>query len=294
MFKDAYDHCKSYRNEKTLPNGDIVVILTSNPEAKNWFSHYDLEGNIYVVTHDISDGLKHIEEKYFCAYELVCNILQNAMQLDVNEPKHWEKYIHFSPEGCMNDFCVNKTQIRLKFRTADICPSCYQYALKMGVTTPMILQIKSIAEKIRTEVITVPELNVNEISDIVFDFKTNSIYLQDSLFELNLINLPKAIYVFFMMHPEGFSLHQFRNIDYDFFRIYSWINLSSDKILSKESITKTTKNLRTGDTLSKKISEINTKIKKNIGEPLANAYCIVYENTKYKINLPKEKIRIIE
>ena len=296
LFEEAYRHCKNYRNEKELPINDYVVILTTSSESNNWFSHYDLEANIYVITHDISEGLKYIHEKYFCAYEIVCNILQNAMQLNVHEPKHWEKYIHFAPAGCMNDFCVNKSQIRLKFKTADICPSCYKYALELGVTTAMISQIKAIGEKIRLEVITTPELNINEISNIVYDKKQKSLYLKDTGKELELVNLSKAIYAFFMLHPEGVSLHQFSNVDFDFYKTYKDINeaKSNDRIRSNETLRKTTKNLGTGDTLSKKISEINSYIKKLIDEPFASYYCIALEDSKYKINLPIEKIEIID
>ena len=186
-YLDAFGHCRHYRSEKSLPDEDAVVILTSNVEADNWFSHYDLKGNIFVVAHDISDGVKFIEKKYFCAYEIVCNILQNAMQLDVRIMEH-EKYIHKAPQGCMNDFCATKSQIILKFRTAEICPSCYNYAKTVGVKTPLILQIKAIAEKISSNVKTVPELDVNDLSNIVYDKNNQSIYLKDSGMELGLNN----------------------------------------------------------------------------------------------------------
>jgi len=296
LFEDAFGHCQNYRSEQNLPKNDYVVIITTSTEANGWFSHYDLEGNIYVVAHDISDGVKHIEKKYFFAYEIVCNILQNAMQLDVHEPRHRKLYIHKAPQGCMNDFCDTKTQIMLKFKTADICPTCYQYALKRGLTTPMISQIKAIGEKIRLEVITTPELNVNEISNIVYNKKQKTIYLKDTGRELELVNLSKAIYVFFMMHPEGVSLHQFSNIDFDFYQIYKDINeaTTNHRIRSNETLRKTTKRLGTGDALSKKISVINTRLKDLIGQPFASSFCIELENLKYTIKLPKEKIEIIE
>lgn len=72
------------------------------------------------------------------------------------------------------------------------------------------------------------------------------------------------------------------------------MNNTSDRTLSNETLEKTTKNLGTGDALSKKISEINKFIKQIIGEPFANSYCITLEDTKYKINLPNVKIEIIE
>ena len=77
LFQDAYNHCKSYRMANEIPATDVVVILTSKPEFNDWFSHYDLEGNICVVNHQVKNSLNLIDEKYFCAYEIVCNILQN-------------------------------------------------------------------------------------------------------------------------------------------------------------------------------------------------------------------------
>jgi hypothetical protein len=294
LFQDAYNHCISYRLGKELPLTDVVVILTSNREFDDWFSHYDLEGNICVVTHKISDGVKYIQEKYFCSYEIVCNILQNIMKLDINNPVHRKLYIHYTPEACMNDFCNTKSQIRLKFRTAKICPICYDYSLKIGVKTTLISQIYAIAGRIVTEITTPHELDVNELSNIVFDKKKHSIYLKDNGTELGLKNLQKAIYVYFIMHPEGIWLQEFRNKDYDFYLIYKYLNKKANRALSDGSLEKTTKNLGIGDTLSKKISEININIRKLISEPLANSYCIVLDGFRYKINLPKEKIEVVQ
>jgi hypothetical protein len=294
LFQDAYNHCKSYRKENELPATDVVVILTSKPEFNNWFSHYDLEGNICVVTHDLSDILKNLNQKCFCGYEIVCNILQNSMQLDVYKPEHRRLFIHEPPEGCMNDFCKTKNQIKFKFKTADICSACYSYATQMGVTTAMISQIKALAEEIRLKVTTTFELNVNELSNIVFDKTKHSIYLKDNGTELGLKNLQKAIYVYFIMHPEGIWLQEFRNKDYDFYLIYKYLNKKANRALSDGSLEKTTKNLGIGDTLSKKISEININIRKLISEPLANSYCIVLDGFRYKINLPKEKIEVVQ
>ena len=296
LFEAAYSYCKNYRIEKALPVGDFVIILTSNQEVNNWFSHYDLEGNICVVTHNISDGVKNIDNKYFCTYEIVCNILQNAMQLDINNPVHRKLYIHNTPEACMNDFCNTKSQIRLKFRTAKICPICYDYSLKIGVKTTLISQIYAIASRIVTEITTPHELDVNDLFNIVYDKNKHSIFLKDSGKELKFNNLQKAIYIFFIAHSEGVSLHQFRDKNYDFYQLYKIINgaKSSDKIRSNDTLKKTTEKLGTDDKLSKKISEINSYIKKLIGEPFADSYFIKLVDNKYKINLPKDKIEIIE
>jgi hypothetical protein len=96
------------------------------------------------------------------------------------------------------------------------------------------------------------------------------------------------------MHPEGIWLQEFRNKDYDFYLIYKYLNKKANRALSDGSLEKTTKNLGIGDTLSKKISEININIRKLISEPLANSYCIVLDGFRYKINLPKEKIEVVQ
>lgn len=295
LFEDAYNHCKSYRIGKEFPATDVVVILTSKPEFNNWFSHYDLEGNICVVTHDLSDILKNLNQKYFCGYEIVCNILQNTMQLDVQKLEHRKLYIHEPPEGCMNDFCNTKNQIKFKFKTADICSACYSYATQMGVTSAMISQIKALAEKIRHEVTTSLEVNVNELSNIVYDKNKHSIYLKDNGTELRLKNIQKAIYLFFMKHKEGVKKNEFVHFNFDFYNIYTDVCNETPNVFREPDILKAT-TLRLGnvETLYKRVNETNRSIKKLLGEPIANAYCIVIEDKKYKINLPKDKIEIIE
>jgi hypothetical protein len=295
LFQDAYNHCKSYRKENELPATDVVVILTSKPEFNNWFSHYDLEGNICVVTHDLSDILKNLNQKYFCGYEIVCNILQNSMQLDVHKPEHRRLFIHEPPEGCMNDFCKTKNQIKFKFKTADICSACYSYATQMGVTTAMISQIKALAEEIRFKVTTTLELNVNELSNIVFDKIKHSIYLKDNGTELRLKNLQKAIYLFFMKYKDGVKKNEFVNFNFEFYHIYTDVcNETPNVIRTPDILRDTTKRLGNVQTLYKRVNETNKSIKKLLGEPIANAYCIVIEDNKYKINLPKDKIEILE
>lgn len=295
-FEDAFASCIAYRNQNKLPEGDVVVVLTSQKQAQNWFSFYDMNGNLYVSTCNVETQLENIPLHCYCAYEIACNMLQNGMKLDVRNQTHTTNHIHQTPKGCMNDFCGTREQLNLKFQTANICPACYQYALQQSISSTLLAQIKAIGEKVRKEVMTCIELASTDLENIMYDKNRCILYLEDSKRLIELDPVQKAVYVFLLSRlindHRGISLNTINDNSNDFFNTYSAINIASER--SRTDIKNTIENLSTNSTtLSKRISEINRAIQKQLPETIAKYYQVELKNNRYKIQLPVEKIKLI-
>lgn len=295
-FEDAFASCIAYRNQNKLPEGDVVVVLTSQKQAQNWFSFYDMNGNLYVSTCNVETQLENIPLHCYCAYEIACNMLQNGMKLDVRNQTHTTNHIHQTPKGCMNDFCGTREQLNLKFQTANICPACYQYALQQSISSTLLAQIKAIGEKVRKEVMTCIELASTDLENIMYDKNSCILYLEDSKTEIKLKPLLKALYVFILkrlaIDGNGISVNTINDNSIEFYDIYNTINEVSTRLRKDNTINSTIDKLREdGAYLSKRISEINKIIKKQLPETIAKYYQVEYINNRYKILLPIEKNR---
>jgi hypothetical protein len=290
MQHEAFELCENYRKENRLPTTDIVVVLSTEREAGNWFSHYDLAGNVFVSTYGIDEICSEISPVYYCVYEIVENILQNAMQLDVSNQSHSALYIHDTPRGCMNDFCETKEQIKLKLLTANICSDCYKHALEVGISSSMIVQIQAIAEKIRLQIITNPKQSKDDLSSVVYNKKTQRLYLKDSGKELKMTKLSMTIYLFFMQHPEGKNVIQLKqNHTDELLRIYDSFSYQDNQNRTENPIL----NLFKEDAFTKNKYVINKELSSAIGDPIAKNYHLKHDKIVYKIDLPKHMLEVI-
>lgn len=295
-FEDAFASCIAYRNLNKLPESDVVVLLTSQKQAQNWFSFYDMNGNLFVSTCNVETQLENIPLHCYCAYEIACNTLQNGMKLDIRNQAHATSYIHQTPKGCMNDFCGTREQLNLKFQTANICSTCHQYALKQSISSTQLAQIISIGEAVRKEVVTSIELQSVDLDKIVYNNMNCTLYLEDSKRMIELDPVQKAVYVFLLIrlikNGRGITSSTINNNSNDFFNIYSAINIASER--PRDDINNTIENLSTNNaTLSKRISEINRAIQNQLPGIIAKYYQVVLKDNRYKIQLPVEKIQII-
>jgi hypothetical protein len=205
---------------------------------------------------------------------------------DYNEAR---SSVHIEPIGCVNDLCLEKKNIILKLRTADICEGCMD-KLKGKLSIAEIQHALNIMESLRVKMLFSQNLKQNVLlSKLVIDEK-NRIFLPDfGNIEIKLRPLEKAIYLLYLKHPEGIGLSFLCDHKKELYDIYA--SLSSIGALEEmksriDDIVNVTKNSSV-----EKISKIKASFTKSIGDKLAKHYYIQGGNGEVKnIKLNRDNV----
>lgn len=145
------------RKDNNYSKDDYIVLLTSKPNAVNWFSSQDPNGSNSIFIHT-GDWEYYVlsETKYAIAFQIIKNILQSLMADRMDE---LTSYFHNPPIGCINDMCSWKADVTFKLRTADICPDCYDRLKEQGVSNELIIQSINIFERLRKSLLFCDKLH---------------------------------------------------------------------------------------------------------------------------------------
>jgi len=264
-WKELFSLCTFYRNVFKIDRNDFVILLTERKNALNHFSAFDMQRNAFVHTGDWEYYTK-APQKYPVAYEAVENILQTLMKIDVGILPN--PNIHFEPIGCMNDFCRNKKEIVLKLRTADICHDCLSKMTEEKVSVEIINQALGIFEQIRSQLLFKQGFTKNLKPQPVRINTNGKIYIGNT--EINLNPIESTLFIFFITSKQGVTLNDLKNHKEKLLRIYRTIRPYGEDA----SIVELTKPYYDNGTFSVNKSRLNKQLKSQLGEPLANFYCL--------------------
>ena len=283
-----FDKCNTYRLNNNIPNNEFVLLLTEVSNTNNWFASLDekMPFNGFIHTSDWNHFIK-CQDSFPIAFEVVALVLQKHMFNDYNEARC---SVHLDPIGCINDLCLEKKNIILKLRTADICPDCMN-KLRGKLSIAEIQHALNIMESLRVKMLFSQNFKQNTpLSNLVIDNK-NRIFLPDfGNIEIKLRPLEKALYRLYLNHPEGIGLSFLCDYREELYKIYS--NLSSigafeemkGRIDDMVNVTKSS--------AVEKISKIKSAFVKAIGENLAKHYYIHGGNGELKkIDLDRELVK---
>jgi hypothetical protein len=279
-----FDKCNTYRLYNNIPNNEFVILLTEVSNTNNWFASLDekMPFNGFIHTADWNHFIK-CPDSFPIAFEVIALVLQKHMFNDYNEAR---SSVHPDPIGCVNDMCLEKKDIKLKLRTADICPDCMN-KLKGKLSFAEINQALNIMESLRVKMLFSQNFKQNvALSRLVID-KKNRIFLPDfGNIEIKLRPLEKTLYLFYLNHPEGVGLSFIRGKKEEMYEIYTKLSGigSLDEMKSRiNDIVDVTKG-----SAFEKISKIKAAFVKAIGEELAKNYYIQGGNGDVKkVNLDR-------
>lgn len=293
-WKDLFGFCDDFRVDMNIGAAEFVAVLTTRKNTEEWFSAFDSKKrNIFVHCAEWELYTK-IHHKYPVAYEVVANVLQAAMKLSLDLPN---PNIHEIPIGCMNDFCGDKRQVILKLRTADICEICLKKLVEEKVPFDVIQHGLSVFELIREQmmfkqgfkILSKPgKLIVSQ--DDKKDYRICVELLGKKVEIKELTPLYKALYVFYLKHPEGVALKFLSDFNDELCLLYK--EISGKRMTEVKSIihklSKSQKNL-----FSQNKNMINTKIKMTLGEPLSSFYLIDgAPREPFKINISQDLVEL--
>ena len=277
-WETLFAKCNNYRLRRGINNDEFVILLTEISNDKNWFASLDekMPTNGFIHTSDWNHFIK-CNDAFPIAYEVIALLLQKHMFNDYDELR---TSVHIDPIGCVNDMCLEKKDIKLKLRTADICADCMN-KLKAKLSFAEIHQALNIMESLRVKMLFSQNFKQNVPLSKLIIYERKRIFLPDfGNIEIKLRPLEKTLYFFYLDHPEGVGLSFLRGkreAMYDNYRKISSLG-SLDEMKGRiDEMVDVTKN-----SAFEKISRIKAVFVKAIGEELAKNYYIQGGNGEAK------------
>lgn len=289
-WDQLFSECDKYRNSKSLPQDDFVVLLTDIGNDINWFGGVsESMKNYFVQTSNWGHFFGYsIDIRFPIAYEVIIWVMRFYMFSD--RESIWEG-VHKIAIGCIMDFCEDKSQIILKMRTADVCDSCMNKIMERDIPTLYSRQFFEIIEGIRHSMTFRGRSELlQQPSRLEIRGYLNKIFFTDlGGLELRLNPKEKAIYLLFLNHPDGIQISHLTDYEKELTTLYSSLtNQTEPEVITKA--VKTLVNPLEND-INVVLSRLNRKIKDAVGDSLSDYYCILGERgEKKKIRLDREMI----
>ncbi len=288
-FNYIFEKCNSYRIKNNIQDQDFVILLTEKYNQYNWFSclDFNLITNGYINTRDWdnyidSDTLSPI------VYQIVSLFLQKHIYKNF---KNFKKHRHINPIGCINDMCLNKNEVILKLRTADICPKCLKI-LNENLPYTAIQHALKILETLRKKMLFSQKfIQSKPLSRLIID-KNKNIFLPDfENLQIKLDQLTTTLYILYLNHPEGIEISSLCDYKNEMYKIYSFLSNRGDINKMKKSIDGIS-DIRT-DRASQLINKIKKEFVNKIGSELAQNYYIKGANAEAKkIDIDRSLVEI--
>jgi len=271
-WQHFFDACTYYRLSHKLPDSDLVILLTDTANEANWFGNADSSmKNAFIHTADWHHYFDGLNERFPIAYEVIAWTLR---MLIVKDHSQLFNYWHMDPRGCMSDFCQDKRQIVLKMRTADICMDCMALLKETSVDVRIFAQLIETMEGIRKYFLSIERsVFLNRPSSIRITGYTHRIFFTDyGNLELNLNPKQRAIFCFFLNHPEGVRLVELVDHRNEIGALYHRFSTFSSLEEIDESLNLLLDPME--NNLNETLSRIRSVIKQTLGQRIAENYYI--------------------
>lgn len=279
-----FDKCNNYRTYNRIPNNEFVLLLTEISNTNNWFASLDekMPFNGFIHTSDWNHFIK-CQDSFPIAFEVIALILQKHMFNDYNEAR---TSVHVDPIGCVNDLCLEKKNIILKLRTADVCADCMT-KLREKLSVADIQHALLIMESLRVKMLFSQNFKQNvPLSRLLIDARGKIFLPEFGNIEIKLKPLEKTIYKFYIEHPEGVRFSDLKDYKHELINYYKNYILNDDGDLRQiedrvkmrvEKLVNVTNNA-----VAEKVAKIKVAFVKAIGEELAKHYYIQGGNGEVK------------
>jgi hypothetical protein len=269
-WNSLFSVCESFRKSNRLSADCFVILLTDIPNDNNWFAALDETNpyNGFVHTADWELFIK-CPPAVPIAYEVLALLFQKHQFFRFAD---LHNYVHQRPIGCINDFCMNKQEVILKLRTADICESCMEL-LKGKLSLPVIQHALSLMESLRNKMLFTQNSRQHSPLSRLMITRQYRLFLTDfDQVEIKLRPLEKALYLLFLKEPEGIYLSNLTDHKAFLLDLYVVISNSGTHEEMKSRITDLVNVL--SESASQKISRIKRVFEDCIGKELAKHYII--------------------
>ncbi len=268
-----FGKCENFRRLRNIPKDDHVFLLTDLGNELNWFGSIGPSNRDYFIQ---TSGWHHyfgsnVDVRFPIAYEVAIWLLRTLMFDTREDILHG---VHKETRGCGNDFCKDKKEIILKMRTADLCQSCLKILEVRKISPLMVNQLFRIMDGIRASMtfrnrmVLMQRPSRIEVRDY-----TMRIFLTDlGDLELNFNPKEKAIYLFYLNHPEGVHLTSLQDHREEIASYYSRFTTQSEPREIGRSIDRLIDPL--DNDINVVLSRIRKKLRDAVGNELLHHYMI--------------------
>ena len=267
-----FNFCRSYRDAQTIADKDFVILLTGLNNEHNWFSAADQneDNNLFIHT-DQWDYFGFQEPRFPVAYLIATGIIK---KLAFGNYAELVKWLHHDPKGCISDLCLNKEEIILKMRTADICHSCMEVIRNKISDKTIILQVYRIMDHIQNQLRFRLRFDLlQQPSRIVINPANEPLqFLDIDNSTLRLSPIQKTIFILFLENPDGIFFNRIDEHRDRIGQIYDQAGHNFTLANKKNTLDKITD--QTENRLSETISQIRKKLNDHLGNELARNYYI--------------------
>lgn len=277
-WRDIFVEIGLFRERNDIPDKDFLIFLTPIANKKNWFAVLD-ESNPY-------NGFIHTEEwdrfiSCDSAFPIAFEVVALALQKHIFESYDQVRTLtHSKAIGCISDLCMQKSDIILKMRTADICPDCVS-KIENHLSAAEIHHSLSILESLRIKMLFAQNFKQNSPPSKLSIGRGGRIYLTDyGNIEIRMPAMEKALYLLFLKYPDGIYISSLCDYREELYEIYSHISTKGMREDMVRRINELTNTLN--DQVSVKISRIKRAFTEAIGVSLADHYIIQGENAERK------------
>jgi len=286
-WESLFAKAETYRRDNGILTAQFVILITDIPNESNWFAALDEKNpfNGFIHAGDW-EFIINCSAAFPVAYEVIALLLQKYLFNGVVELR---QKIHQTAIGCVSDFCMNKKEIILKLRTADICPAC-MHTLKERLPMNVIHHARMLMESLRVKMLFAQNFRQEVPLSRLVITPQKKIFLPDfDNQEVKLRPLEKALYFLFLEQPEGIYLSNLCDHREKLYNIYT--GLSNRGMLDEMKIRIDNMTNVLSNSASEKISRIRQVFEELIGLDLAEYYIIRGEvGDVKKINLDRKLV----
>jgi hypothetical protein len=289
-WEELFNVCKNYRRDSKIDENDHVILLNDIPNENNWFGCVDsTKKNYFVQTNDWDWYLgRSIDNRFPVAYEIVSWLLRSLMYKNQTEII---SSLHKESKGCMMDYCIDKTQIIIKMRTADLCPECLKVLENRDINRTYARQLFQIMDGLRENIMFRQRSQLlMQLSRMEIRGLSKSIYLTDlGDLQINLNPKERALYLLYLNHPEGIQRSYLIDYKDELRSYYAQISNQATNELIDIAINRLI-DVRDNN-MNEVMARIRSKFKNAVGEEQAKDYSITFtpEGT-HKILLNRELV----
>jgi len=289
-WEELFNVCKNYRRDYKIDENDHVILLNDIPNENNWFGCVDsTKKNYFVQTNDWDWYLgRSIDNRFPVAYEIVSWLLRSLMYKNQTEII---SSLHKESKGCMMDYCIDKTQIIIKMRTADLCPECLKVLENRDINRTYARQLFQIMDGLRENIMFRQRSQLlMQLSRMEIRGLSKTIYLTDlGDLQINLNPKERALYLLYLNHPEGIQRSYLIDYKDELRSYYAQISNQATNELIDIAINRLV-DVRDNN-MNEVMARIRSKFKNAVGEEQAKDYSITFtpEGT-HKILLNRELV----
>jgi len=270
---DAIFECiAQIRKRADLHPDAVVVLLSRMRHAGNWFSLG--KGNSHFIHADDWNLFTATSFRLPVTFLLASNTIMRGMYDTLPE---LERQAHLEARGCIMDLCMEKKDISLKMRTADACPECMERIrsrIQAGhLDAKVVVDCFRLMDLVRRDLMYRRRWRLDlEPGRLKVSGYAQQLDLPGC--RVHLSPIQRALYHFFLKHPEGVRLVDLRDAHHvaELTRLYEVVATKGDR--QEQSVTIRSVAEDVEGKLQQHLSRIRSAFKKVLGFREAGLYTI--------------------